>query len=137
MVLDKANNPFTGMLLQDKDCRSYGRDATWMRRASMLRVWGRGVRSREVRLGKRWKRRGREEMVFPVILKENRRRLMMERNCFETVERGWRVRWWPPLISLKMCSHKSSGKYEEDGFGAAVVLGGTLDLDDGAAIVKE
>jgi len=66
-------------------------------------------------------------------------RLMMERNCFETMDRDLKQPSGlssPFRILVKMRSHNSSGKYEYLFVAVAVLLFGTLDLDVAAAIVS-
>ncbi|MCI26388.1 hypothetical protein A2U01_0047583 [Trifolium medium] len=72
----------------------------------MLVMW------REVRLGNLWNRVGINGSVGSDIVKEDRRRLVMERNCLEARERG-SVWWWlsssPSTRNVQMDFQQSSG----------------------------
>src|ERR1044072_2927811 len=93
----KARNPFAGnprWLERWSDLRpcKEGKREIWRRRASRS-PW-KWVRSREVRLGKRWKRRGRKGVVRSWTAREDRMRLVMERNCLQTRERDSKCCCW-------------------------------------------
>ena len=76
------------------------------------------VRLSEVRLGKRWMRRGRKGMVSLVIVTKNRIRLVMYRNCLETRESDMKLRL-SPWRYLKVHSNNSSRKHEHISSAAA------------------
>ncbi|KAL5073025.1 hypothetical protein RYX36_012009 [Vicia faba] len=59
MVLDKASNPFAAKLLHDNARRSKEKVEICVRMAPRSRAWDKRVRSTDVRLGKRWRSRGR------------------------------------------------------------------------------
>jgi hypothetical protein len=91
IYLDKTRNPSAGILgwLENfRDLSFNGQVEIWQRRE--LRSPEKCVKWREVRFGNLSNRRGRNRRVASEIVRENRRRLVIERNCFETAERGSR-----------------------------------------------
>lgn len=112
---DGTRNPFwrRGTLWQTlSDLMFEGKLEILVRIASRVLSPEKWVRSRDVRLGNLWKRLGMKGIVWSMILRENRRRLVTERNCLETSERDLKV-----LLSsiryLKMRSQSSSSKSEQ------------------------
>lgn len=104
------------------DLMSKGKVEIRVRRAfTSSIVLGTIVRLSQVRLGKRWKRRGRKGMVSSVIVTKNRIRLVMYRNCLETRESDMKLRL-SPWRYLKVHSINSSGKHEHISSAAAAIV---------------
>ncbi|MCI17020.1 hypothetical protein A2U01_0038167 [Trifolium medium] len=89
IFLDKARNPSAGNVEWSdslSDLSLNGSLEIWQRR--VLRSPWKLVISREVRLGNLWNKIGMNRIVGSDIVKEDRRRVVMERKCLEARERG-------------------------------------------------
>jgi hypothetical protein len=115
IFFEKVSNPLKGMvdlvnLLETlSDVMFNGKRAIWQR--SLLRSPPKRVRSREVRLVSLLNSPRRKGSVGSYIVSENRRRLVMERNCLETRERDFMSLSSPAWFkNLKTDIQQSSGK---------------------------
>jgi hypothetical protein len=115
IFFEKVSNPLKGMvdlvnlLERLSDVMFNGKRAIWRR--NLLRSPPKRLRLREVRLVNLLNSPRRKGSVGSHIVSENRRRLVMERNCLETRERDFMSFPSPAwLKNLKTDSQMSSGK---------------------------